>query len=850
LHLPQAFDINSTTVRDKPLDTTEPAFSEPLITNSFGDSYFYGVNHQSFDRIGSTAIYKSRWGEKLFQENHLYIIAGSDSGLLIRHVLKYGIPKGSRYLFVELDSIVPELEFLSGIIEAESNVALCTIDTLDKSLKSFSLDRYAYLDAVDVLVSLAAEEAYLSDYAVLWNSLEKAVQQILWLYKTQFGNCTFFSAQLRNMAENRSPASMLRNVFPGKTAILLGGGPSLDPALPWVKSHRSELVVTAVSRISKRLLEVDLVPDVVFTVDPHPGSFDVGKHMLNFPHKVLLVNAYHSNSRLLGQWGGRSVYLNKNNPWVSFNDNDNVVTAAPTVSNSAVNMLIAMGFKRILLAGLDLCFSPEGYTHAMGSDERKLGALVGASHLSIQTNSGEIAQTDNSFYMAAESLAKQAEYATTQHCRLINCAPHAAKIPNIEYQDLNKIPLEPLGVDVWQTIEQRLCTDNSTSRIEHYEKCLKVLTKAEYKLEKIRRMSKDALTHNKWLFDKKGDPGSFKHKIKMDRIEKELNGALKDYSVLCKIYGMSEFVKTLRPDDKSEWSDDEVEKAGFTYYEAYLTGADNLLKEVCSAVERVQARIEEEKPHPDFELLTSQWEQDQQFHRAALWKQRQSDSYCFTTTINTQIAKFEQQFHSDIRNEKHNYLVNIKQRSNLKGVCSKALDLFRHKNLKGLEHLINGLNTRSESEAKPLLLLTQAYILELNDQPDMAISTLEDLVSDCSDSNPLEYALSRLSVLYLGNMDLEKAAGTLKFLSGISSSYMPQYADMLSIKGDKKSAIDVYTDYLTKIPGDYATMLKLGLLYLDLGVTDGALWIFQHLYDLDPNNSNIARLLNDTKASA
>jgi len=44
-------------------------------------------------------------------------------------------------------------------------------------------------------------------------------------------------------------------------------------------------------------------------------------------------------------------------------------------------------------------------------------------------------------------------------------------------------------------------------------------------------------------------------------------------------------------------------------------------------------------------------------------------------------------------------------------------------------------------------------------------------------------------------------------------------------------------------------MMRLGLLYKELGVTEGARWLFQHVSDHDPRNENARHLLRELETA-
>lgn len=826
--------------------------SESFISNEFGDRYLYSINRHCFDRIGSDGVYQSRWGDGLFKKDTLYIVAGSDSGVLLGYIQKRGIPEGARYVFVELTEMVPLLEPLIEE-QAQEKIKICDVDNWHETARSCALAEYAYLDSVEIITSLAVEDANLADYRHMWRELDQTSQRIMWGFKIEFGNHTFALRHIENVAENRHSAYCLTNLFKNKTGVLLAGGPSLDDILPWVVQHRNDLLVVAVSRISRRLQEMNVTPDIIATVDPHPSSFDVSKHMLKFAGNSVLVNAYHASPLLLGQWSGTSLYLDHRYPW-RVRDNDKIINGmGPTVSNSALNLMIAMGCNQIILAGLDLCFSQEGFSHAKGSDERKAGPLVAYAAQTVKTNQGQDAETDNSFFNAIQSIEKQATQALEKGCQLVNPSPNAATMKNVKHVPLSEIEFKPLRAPAKEIIAAALPKNDSQTRLNSYQDALKEFAHADFKIKKIKELAQKALDHNEALFDGKGETKDFKHKIHMDKIEKQLNRDFKDFTALCKLFGMGEFVKTFRPDKIKEWSDEEIEQTGRDYYQAYIAGAHNLHYVLEQGKQRILSRIEEESASPDFDALFEQWQKDQQPGRANVWRIRHAEKFSvLAESVKLRIHELDSAFDAAFSNQEHGYMKEINQFASLKGVTGKAYEQFQNQDKQGLLRLAKGLHQREEPEAVILNQLVHGYGAELQNNITDAMEHYQAVVINEEDTTSpvLENSLSRLAYLALELQQLDQASQYLEALSGLSPIYMPQYAEILRINNELQKSIDIYTHYLTIVPDDLATMMKLGRLYQKLGVMDGAQWLFQHITEKDPDNHAAQELLKQVKMSA
>jgi len=826
-----------------------------FITTRFGDDVIYEVNRRTFDTLDSNTFYEKHYADLFSRPDTLFVILGTDSGLLIRWIAQSQRAPGSRYLFVELPELIEPIRQRYGELIQESGFALTTADNWLGLREDFRFSDYAYLGNFEIVSSVAVRDANLSAYPLLESEMACKAGDFKRDIQQQLGSYPFIRRQIENIADNLVPASLLKNTRVGETAVILGGGPSLDQILPWVERHRERLTVIAVSRIAKRLLNSKVQPDMVVSIDPHPVSFDVSKEALMLPYHPLLVCSNYVSPLVLGQWPGPAVYRGDRFPWKSPEDKGNLLNSGPTVTNQAIAMAMDMGFEQVILGGVDLCFSPQGYTHASGSTEHQAGPRLGQVGNQVETYGGGIAETDGPFRQAIKIMGAQAAQAQERGCTLINPFADAAKVEHVQH-----IPLEALNVSDWPASD--MARDLKTllkPQQQLREKTLacggKELLNARGQLHQIRKLCKEALECNDKLCGRAGEDGDFRYKKRMDRIERKLDRDYARFTPLIKQLAAGGFLSLLRPDKEHEWSDDEIREWGRSYYEIYIRAIDELEQMITASRERLACRQEEIQKQPDFERLLTQWRQDDNPVRAINFEREHPELLAQADpAIRQAFAELQKQFQhalskTDTQQEKviRSYYTNAKVRS-------KLLLQFREKNQEKLTHMAQNLLDQEGGEARELAELAQGFLAELQQDHAQAMSHYQAIIDLAAErlardneqtmSPGVEDALRRMSFISLEQQDIQTALLSLDALSLASPVYQPQYAEALRIAGHLQEAVNVYTDYLQKVPNDLATMLKLGQLLQNAGAIQAARESYNYVLSHAPDNRVAQNMLN------
>ena len=320
------------------------------------------------------------------------------------------------------------------------------------------------------------------------------------------------------------------NTFSGKTAALLGGGPSLDDMIPWVREHQHDLVIIAVSRICRRLREAGITPHIVVSIDPTEFSFDISKEFLDLDPRSSSPTPTTSPSRCSRSGVAAASFSTAATPG-STDEDENISAAGPTVTNTGFALAMAMGFSTIVFAGIDLCHSIQGYTHG----EQRIRCRPEtrrrqhARHDQQRTYRGDhcgLLQRD----LVIQRAGPQRRAGRNQgHQPLARCRSHGG---SREYIPLEQLQFSACENDPFELLHARIDGDAPEQRLRNYAAMQRELgTRAHGRL---RRSSASRKRHYAVTRACSAAPERppISAKGRMDKIERKLDDKFNDPSIV------------------------------------------------------------------------------------------------------------------------------------------------------------------------------------------------------------------------------------------------------------------------------------------------------------------------------
>ncbi len=789
----------------------------------FNEYYLPSINRHTFEGIDSKTLYNRRFRQSFSQQDKLHIVVGMDSGLLANYVLEQDLPLGAKFLFVELDEVMPLL-VIDIPADKQSAISIVNEASFIELMEHDEFKIYLIKDEYEIHQSLGVASQHLDAYIALFNRIETKIQDDYFTHRIGFTQKIFFQTQLKNIADNQVPAQILRNTFSGKTCLIIAGGPSLDEHINWIKHNNDNLFIIAVSRIAGKLADNGISVDIITCVDPQDFSFDVSRDMFKLSHKTLLVNSYHVSHKVLSQWNGPKAYLGQRYPWSGKHDHDNIITVGPTVTNSSIRLAIEMGFTTLLLSGVDYCYSKSGYSHAKGTVEASIGPSLGCNNKWVETYAGLPAETPIQLIHAMESLAEEAK--TYPDISFINLSINAAKIEGIVHMPTTAIVLSSFTDKSVIEVINEATPDTEDDLNSAIQECSKAISQ----LETLRQLTKKALTLAKTLNEDPQDSCLTLDKI--NKIEEEINLHYATLSRLIKTYGYYEFSHFLTSRNTDSWTQSHINEMTLNYYEAFNTICHDILELTKKSYDNLKFR-QLELNSTSLTLLAPIWLKKNQSGRIYIWNKYHKHP---TLSESDQVIwnELTEQFSQDITLVSPVYVEALNKASTAENIYTKIMTLYAMRNNQGLSITVENLLpfVDGNPELQRLYHLALALQLSLEQQHQQALDALLALPEDLY----TEMELKHIILLALKLSKLELAESTLVKILAYSDEYMPQYAHILKLRGKIQESVNVYLDYLEKYPSDTQTWIKLGLFMVELGQAEGAHTAFTNALNVDPSN--------------
>lgn len=161
--------------------------------------------------------------------------------------------------------------------------------------------------------------------------------------------------------------SEIKDIFCGKSCVLVGGGPSVDQELEELQEYRSQISLIAVGTIARRLLGKGIIPDVIVMTDPEDHMYEQIQELNTKEIPLILLST--ASADIVAHYEGEIylAYQSDYEPAERKAEEKGYILFATggSVSTLTLDIAIRFGAEKIILVGMDMAFTGD-QSHAAG----------------------------------------------------------------------------------------------------------------------------------------------------------------------------------------------------------------------------------------------------------------------------------------------------------------------------------------------------------------------------------------------------------------------------------------------------------------------------------------------------
>ncbi|UQB42713.1 DUF115 domain-containing protein [Thiomicrospira microaerophila] len=813
-----------------------------LIKNKFGDKYFPDVNHLTFDKLPAETLYQRDFGVLFEQDAYLFIIVGTDSGLFYNFVKDKTQDSNNEFLFIDYDEVIGAADNLKS---ADWNSTPKLVDQnfnfekLNVDFKHYMLSRKVML--IKSYAVLDAEKDGIYDR--LWHKIETSFNQFT---RSEFNSQSakvFEIERIYNAPDNLIPAKVLDKSLEGCDAIVLGGGPTLDESIEWIKNNQSKLIIFAAARIANRMAYEGITPDFFVSVDPFPWSFDNAKGVLAFHDRSVFITSFHAQHRLVSQWRGAHFFAGERYAWKHDGRINNFDAPGPTVTNSALHMAFLFGAKRIFLSGVDFCFAG-GKTHESLSDEAQANDLYAyQTKMKLEDNLGNQTESEPAFFWAKHSMEEAIRtYKRAKDVEFFSLGSLSAKMDGVSYVPAHEVSLGLADKSSFMLPVFEKCQVTPEQRLQHLNDTAAEFKKQFNRFNKLQRLAADALKTIPKVYDKKTMQLKAKPAGRVSKLKHKATHLIGDDGDMLLNYQAIFFADSFKKVvDEKNMTNEEVVEQLTAFFKGVELSSRHFAEAIESGLDRVKSRIKENECATVCELLEV-WRKNSETGRAYIWQANNLNQE-LDETQQACLQKAIDEYESEFSKKDHQYSQMLADGvSNVATLYQRADEAYRTRNLtelRGLYDHASSMDAKDESQKNSFVTFIKAMIEELDGDIEDAI----DFYLQVEMPFFRRISLNKVLNIKIKQQKYDEALLVLENLCGYSLDFMLPYADMLNMLGNRAAAIEVLGMFINQKPKAIDARIKLAQWQIEASEFEQAKQTLNKVLDLNPENKAAAHLL-------
>jgi hypothetical protein len=296
-----------------------------------------------------------------------------------------------------------------------------------------------------------------------------------------------------------------KDLFHGKTAIIVSSGPSLAEEfehLKYVKEHRLAYIFSVGSAINA-LIEAGVHPDAAFSFDPSAVNYKViEKVKIKKIDSIPLVYGSSVGFETLEDYPGEMFHFVTSTDRITtaYLQNQNEISTvldAPSIAVITFQLLSLLGFSRIILVGQNLAYM----------DNKRYAEGIQYEHVSSELNEAEQKKlnkikdvfgnevyTDNTYNSMRKSLELMISH--YDHVEVINSTNNGAHIEGSKFMYLSDVIKDMLKIPIVETDWHEKRRSYNTNNLQQMkEQMIQSKSKCEslvaYSLNEIKKINRN-----------------------------------------------------------------------------------------------------------------------------------------------------------------------------------------------------------------------------------------------------------------------------------------------------------------------------------------------------------------------
>jgi hypothetical protein len=186
--------------------------------------------------------------------------------------------------------------------------------------------------------------------------------------------------------------------FKDKPAVIVSAGPSLDKNVKWLSMAEGKAIIIAVDTAVRTLLNNDIKPDFVLSLDPLVENYYHLEGLENQLKDSCLVANPVTYPEIIKRYKGDVLIMTCGDPLIQwferFIDEKGETTVGGSVATSAFDFAFRLGGAPIILIGQDLSFyGGRAYTEGSYYNQRWIEEVNGGETLSIKHGNTILSET-------------------------------------------------------------------------------------------------------------------------------------------------------------------------------------------------------------------------------------------------------------------------------------------------------------------------------------------------------------------------------------------------------------------------------------------------------------------------